>query len=90
MEPTTTTITWKRDGRGRQVSADGRYAVEADGYEPGQHVGATGDWEYGSGYEGFIAGEWAAIIVATDDNIDWFSTMREAKAACERHARSSA
>jgi hypothetical protein len=74
------TLTWKRDGRGRQVSTDGRYAVEVDGYERSQSVGADAH------YEGFIGGEWAAIWVATEDNLDWFATMREAKAACQRDA----
>jgi hypothetical protein len=74
------TLTWKRDGRGRQVSTDGRYAVEVDGYERSQSVGADAH------YEGFIGGEWAAIWVATEENLDWFATMREAKAECERDA----
>jgi len=34
----------------------------------------------------FIGGEWGAIVVADDENIDWFATAREAKAACQAHA----
>lgn len=83
-------LTWRRDGRGRQVSTDGNYAVVADGYERGQHVGAQGDWRRGDpgSYEGFVGGEWAAVHDpdGRDDNLDWFPTMREAKAECQRHA----
>jgi len=82
-------IRWRRDGRGRQVSACGRYAVEVDGYERSQSVGASSDFNYRTGegqYEGFIGGEWGAIVVADDENIDWFATAREAKAACQAHA----
>jgi hypothetical protein len=75
-------LNWKRVERGKQVSDDGRYAVESDGYEPGQHIGA----EHSTGYEGFTGGEWAAVVVATNENLDWFATIREAKACCERHA----
>lgn len=78
-------LIWHRDGPGRRVSACGRYAVAADGYEKSNSVCA----EEGTGYEGFKGGEWAAVLVATDDNLDWFDTMREAKAECERHARTS-
>lgn len=74
------TLTWKRDKPGRQVTTDGRYAVESDGYDPIQTVGADAH------YEGFQGGEWAAILVASDENMDWFPTMREAKEECQRHA----
>lgn len=87
-----TQLTWTRAGRGKQVSTDGRYAVIHDGYETGQHVGAVGDWRNGApgSYEGFVGGEWAAVFDpdGRDDNLDWFSTMREAKAECQRHANS--
>jgi hypothetical protein len=85
-------LTWKRVEPGYQVSTDGRYAVRADGYKPGQHVGASRDYNRHTGeghYEGFVGGEWAAVLVATDDNLDWCPTMREAKAVCERHARTA-
>jgi hypothetical protein len=37
-------------------------------------------------YEGFTGGEWAAVVAATNENLDWFSTMRDAKRACQLHA----
>lgn len=77
------TLTWKRDKPGRQVTTDGRYAVQADGYPPNQHIANELNT---TGYEGFTGGEWAAILTATDDNLDWFPTMREAKAKCQAHA----
>lgn len=79
---TTTPITWKRDGQGRQISTDGRWAVQSDGY-----VFVSQADRDGSGISaGITGGEWAAIDTATDDNMDWFPTMREAKAACQREA----
>jgi hypothetical protein len=91
MTSTENILKWKRDGRGRMVSTDGRYAVQADGYSRIQSVSASDDWDpkrkIGQ-YEGFPGGEWAAIDMSRpDDNLDWFPTMREAKAECERHAR---
>lgn len=32
-------------------------------------------------------GEWAAITTHDNENLDWFSTMREAKDHCEFHAQ---
>lgn len=72
-------LTWKRDGAGRQVSTCGRYAVMHDGFSARNPFG--GDENYG-----VRGNEWAAVLVARDDNLDWFDTMREAKAECERHA----
>lgn len=89
-----TQMQWKRAGRGRQVTTCGHWAVETDGYAPGQHVGADTNFDRHdpntTGYEGFIGGEWATIHhpagdAATNRNggetQDWFPTMREAKAA---------
>lgn len=82
-------LTWKRDVPGRQVSTCGRYAVASDGYTPGYFmderdiangVKPTADLSMGRG------GEWAAVTVHNDDNLDWFDTMKEAKAECQRHA----
>lgn len=76
--------------RGWYATQDGRYAAVADGYEPRQHVGAHGD------YEGFIAGEWAAVYdpagrLRTEhnagENLDWYPTKRQAVECLERHAR---
>ena len=77
------TLKWKRDGRGRQISTDGRFACQHDGYDAIKSVGA----EEGTGYEGFQGGEWAAILIETDDNLDWYPTLREAKERCEDYAR---
>lgn len=74
------TLTWKRDGPGRQVSTDGRFAVQSDGYTPGYLRDERDGSILGDG------GEWAAILIETDENLDWFPTMREAKAECERRA----
>jgi hypothetical protein len=79
---------FNRIERGWQASEDGKYAVIADGYEASKYCGAEGD------YEGFAGGEWAAVYdpqgrlrTADDagDNLDWFSTAREAKEACRQH-----
>lgn len=78
----TTPLKWHRDRPGRQVSTDGRFAVESDGLPPISQRDREG-----SGMEaGITGGEWAAILIATDDNLDWFPTMREAKAACQDYA----
>jgi hypothetical protein len=80
---------FNRIARGHQATPDGRYAVVIDGYSPIKSAGAEGD------YEGFQGGEWAAIFDPNgelrDDhnagqNLDWYPTAREAKAACQRHA----
>ncbi len=73
--------------RGWYATADGKYAVVVDGYEPSQSVGADR-----SGYEGFQGGEWALVHDPRGNlredhngtNLDWFSTKREAVAAGER------
>ena len=83
-----TTLKWKRDGAGRQVSTDGRYAVASDGYttkvvrEPGDTRTAAEVYDY----NGVRGNEWAAVLVRGNENLDWFDTMREAKAHCEWHA----
>lgn len=88
-----TTMKFRKVEAGCYATDDGRYAVVVDGYEKGKHVGATDDWKSGSGYEGFIGGEWAAVYDARGgaangegENLDWFATKREAVACCERHA----
>ena len=76
-------LTWKRDGRGRQVSTDGNWAVESDGYG---YI-SQADREGSGVAAGVTGGEWAAIDLTRDKprglNMDWFPTMREAKAYCE-------
>ena len=78
---------------GWYATEDGTYAVVSDGYEKGAHIGSTGDWKNGSGYEGFIGGEWALVSdpkgrLRTNpelgENLDWFSTKREAVAAAPK------
>ena len=77
------TLTWKRDRPGRQVTTCGRYAVESDGYTPG----AIGFMHAGDFIRCGDGGEWAAIDLSRpDDNLDWFPTMREAKAHAQQHA----
>lgn len=78
-------LKFKKVKRGLYVSTDGRFAVAHDGYEAIQSVGA----EASTGYEGFQGGEWAAVLTATDENLDWFSTKREAIAYLERYAARS-
>jgi hypothetical protein len=82
-------LTWKRDGRGRQVTACGRYAVEVDGYTPGLMMdpldlknGIRPCQEHAMG----DGGEWAAITTNNNENLDWFPTARQAKAECQAHA----
>ena len=67
---------------GLYVSTDGRYAVAHDGYPARSDIGADA-----SGYEGFIGGEWAAVLTRTDENLDWFKTKREAVAYLNEYAR---
>ena len=69
-----TGLRWKRDGAGRQVTADGDWAVQRDVYA---NVGADSE------AEGFVDDGWVAIDTRTDENLDWFATMREAKAHCQ-------
>lgn len=89
-------IKWAKVDRGYYVAPGTTYAVIADGYRPGQHIGA----EASTGYEGFIAGEWAVVRfqdVVKDvvhapahndgDNLDWYDTMRDAKADAERRIK---
>jgi hypothetical protein len=74
-----TKMTWKRDGRGRQVSTDGRYAVQVDGWKPTSQADQDN--------MGVVGGEWAAVDMSRpNDNMDWFPTMRDAKDACQRDA----
>lgn len=82
-------LNFNRIERGWQATPDGRYAVVQDGYSPSKSAGAEGD------YEGFTGGEWAAVYdprgrLRTEhnsgENLDWFSTAREAKEYCRRHA----
>lgn len=75
-------LRWKRDGVGRQVSLCGRYAVQSDGYGVRNPFGGTEDY-------GVRGGEWAAILVESNENLNWFDTMKEAKAECQRHANKS-
>jgi hypothetical protein len=65
------------------------YAVQSDGYESSKSIGATAH------YEGFTGGEWAVIRfrgiegwrddMDDGENLDWFSTMREARDWVARH-----
>lgn len=71
-------MTWSKITRGHYRLDDTPFAVQSDGYDL-RTVGA----EEGTGYEGFTGGEWAVIDTRTDDNVDWFPTMREARAAAE-------
>lgn len=73
-------LIWHRDGRGRQISECGRFAVESDGYTPGYVRDERDGSILGDG------GEWAAIDLRTDENLDWFPTAREAKRFCEARA----
>lgn len=84
---TGTTPQWKRHQAGFYSLAGTRYAVMADGYEPV----AERDRE-GAGVAAGITGrEWAVIRYAEGEehtgqggeNMDWFPTMREARAAAE-------
>jgi hypothetical protein len=84
-------LKWKRVQPGLQVSTCGRYAVVCDGYERSQSAGRDPGYDrHNPGthnlYEGFVGGEWAAVLTKTDENMDWKPTMREAKEVCESHA----
>ena len=77
-------LTWRRERPGRQVSTDGCWAVESDGYERGP-IGFMDRGEFVKTGDG---GEWAVIDMRQPDvNVDWRPTMREAKVECERLAR---
>lgn len=85
-------LTFKKIKRGCYATEDGTYATVVDGYERGQHVGAEGDWKHGSGYDGFVGGEWAAVYDPNGradhnggENLNWFATKREAVAECQAH-----
>lgn len=87
-------LTWQKVEAGRYVTPDARYAVEVDGYAPSQSAGADTNYNphgpnLGGHYEGFVGGEWAAVLDpnGSNQNLDWFPTMREARAHCEEHAR---
>jgi hypothetical protein len=76
-------LKWVREGAGRQVTLCGRYAVAHDGF-------ATHGSVEQQDYDGVRGNEWAAIDMSAGgdgENLDWFDTMREAKAMCEDHAR---
>jgi hypothetical protein len=77
---------WTKIERGFYRLEGTLYAVQSDGYSPSKSIGADAN------YEGFIGGEWAAIRYRDEaeaarqdgDNLDWFPTMREARAYVER------
>lgn len=83
---------WTKIERGFYKLEGTQFAVQADGYTPSQSVGADD-----KGYEGFIGGEWAVIEYPggwdhtnhTGNNLDWWPTMRAAKADAERQANRS-
>jgi hypothetical protein len=87
--------TWKKVERGFYIMPGTRYGVVADGYTPGKSHQA----EVGTGYEGFIAGEWAVVrfaeVVSVDKAPDhndgetmlWEITMREARRMAEIYHR---
>lgn len=94
---------WIKIDRGFYGLTGTPYAVQADGYEPSKSVGAEGahlthDGRVHGGYEGFTGGEWAAIHygeveawrdagIDDGENLNWFPTMREARAYVERRAK---
>ena len=64
---------------GWYATEDGFFAVVHDGYPAIQSVAADAH------YEGFIGGEWAAVVGSglredhnAGENLDWFKTKREA------------
>jgi hypothetical protein len=73
-------MSWTKIYRGRYRLDGTPYEVQSDGYEKSQSISADAH------YEGFTGGEWAVIDTRTDDNLDWFDTMREARADAERRA----
>lgn len=75
-------LKFRKVQRGLYVSTDGLYAVAHDGYEAIQSIAA----EASTGYEGFQGGEWAAVLTRTNENLDWFSTKREAVDYLRRYA----
>ena len=82
---------WTKIERGFYRLDGTLYAVQSDGYQPSKHIGA----EESTGYEGFAGGEWAVIRYRDEadakrhggENLDWFPTMREARAEAEGRAR---
>lgn len=80
---------WTKIERGFYKLEGTQFAVQADGYTPCKSIGAD------HSYEGFIGGEWAVIefpagkdhTTSDGENLDWFPTMREAKADAERRVR---
>jgi hypothetical protein len=76
-------LKWKRERPGRQISTDGRFACESDGYTKG----SIGFYDRGEWIKAGDGGEWAAILIETDENLDWYPTLREAKERCEDYAR---
>lgn len=81
-------MTWTKVERGFYRLDGTRFAVRSDGYDKSNSIGA----EESTGYEGFVGGEWAVVRysdydLAHDgdgDNMDWWPTMREARADAER------
>ena len=79
---------WDKVKRGFYRLRGTLYAVQADGYAPSQSISADAH------YEGFIGGEWAVIRYRDErdfeqgdgENLDWFSTMRDARARAEQLA----
>lgn len=79
---------WIKIARGHYRLEGTPYSVQSDGYDRSQSISADAN------YEGFTGGEWAVIrhhdetqaILFPDggENLDWFPTMREARAAAER------
>jgi hypothetical protein len=77
---------WIKIARGHYRLEGTPFEVQSDGYEKSQSISA----EVSTGYEGFTGGEWAVIDTrggGDGENLDWFDTMREARAAAERWAR---
>lgn len=94
-------ITLNRIAAGHYASPCGKYAVVQDGYTPGylrdprdvaNGLPSTADASHG------VGGEWAAVVdpegrLRTNhnagENLDWFSTKREAVECVNHHARSN-
>ena len=84
---------WIKIARGHYRLEGTPFAVQSDGYDRSQSIGA----EASTGYEGFAGGEWAVIrhrdetqailFPEAGENLDWLPTMREARAVAERMAR---
>lgn len=75
------TLKFTKVERGHYATEDGCYAAVVDGYGPGAD-------------EDYQGGEWAAVYSPNGglredsnvgENLDWFPTMREARACAESH-----